>query len=795
MRGESQRLSAHLKAAYAEIERLRIVYSHAIEQLEVYALSNLSPQSAAQWYEMYLRVVDLGVQIRRGEIRHRTTQRFKYPCMHKTGTKGAVHSGLSIDDGNGIFQLIENGNLVKESWLEKWFGKMDILDRDVIGLLDKRVTRCLEDFRRQRSVFYDRLETTGKDPHEKMVVFGAPGAASLILAKVTRTCFGPKNCSCKEDAAPWEDFCLKSGDPHVQKLSSPEVAGTAVTAQVNDVGIMDIKRQMGFEELSREEKREDTAALARDAAELARRRIPRRQNSAVAGGQSAPPSARSIYQKKCEENGSKPKRHLTVMLAVKKGSHYLNLSDIGFHSADDLQILVDIFSTTGLPPVKELDMSNGFFNAEAFQMLCQLLRVTPLRQSIERLSLRSIAVPARADFATLMQILTSEPSSSFNSLPALGNLKTLDLSFNTLSFEGGAQLQPLLSSLQRLEDLSLESCFPEPVLSFESSIDRKATEESVRGALAGVSNRLERLNFGLNYAAIESRWLDALFAPGNTFQKLDLYGMSSSSTESSGTPEPMGVDWQAGEAWDLQQVETLKSSSSCVVYSEKLLGALCAELQSGFAQLKHLDIEVNIGSGHGSGNQMDKKVGDAIMRIADYGVLRSCRIGCYTRSVISDGMSASIARLLEDGLHECEVLTLRMPQLYLQPPTLHEILSGAVVSKMRKMTLAVGITCGGQAQPNFSSCFLQMRTIQELTLEFHVAIEEQSNAFEGFGAFARELEASWLGLSLSAADMERHDQSAFGRTAGKLNRSFLLSEQQKATKRIYRCRFLTNPTS
>ncbi|KAG6954408.1 hypothetical protein JG688_00012358 [Phytophthora aleatoria] len=482
------------------------------------------------------------------------------------------------------------------------------------------------------------------------------------------------------------------------------------------------------------------------------------------------------------------------MLAVKKGSHYLNLSGIGFHSADDLQILVDIFSTTGLPPVKELDMSNGFFNAEAFQMLCQLLRMTPLRQSIERLSLRSIAVPVRADFATLMQILTSEPSSSLNSLPALGNLKTLDLSFNTLSFEGGAQLQPLLSSLQRLEDLSLESCFPEPVSSFESSIDRKATEESVRGALAGVSNRLERLHFGSNYAAIESRWLDALFAPGNTLQKLDLYGMSSSSTESSGTPEPMEVDWQAGEAWDLQQVETLKWSSSCVVYSEKLLGALCAELQSGFAQLKHLDIEVNIGSGQGSGNQIGKKVGDAIMRIADYGVLRSCRIGCYTRSVTSDGMSASIARLLEDGLHECEVLTLRMPQLYLEPPTLYELLSGAVVSKMRKMTLAVGITCGGQAQPNFSSCFLQMRKIQELTLEFHVAIEEQSNAFEGFGAIARELEASWLGLSLSAADMERRDHSAFDRTAGKLNRSFLLSEQQKAIKRIYRCRFLTNPT-
>ncbi|KAF1793209.1 Ankyrin repeat-containing domain [Phytophthora cactorum] len=375
----------------------------------------------------------------------KASSRNKLAQRKRVNSVGPVEHHDGIDDGNGIFQLMENGNVVKESWLEKWFGKMDILDRDVIGLLDKRVTRCLEDFRRQSSVFYDRLETTGKDPHEKMVVFGAPGAASLILAKVTRTCFGPKNCSCKEDAAPWEDFCLKSGDPHVQKLLLPDVAGPAVTAQVNDVGIMDIKRQMGFEELSREEKREDTAALAHDAAELARRRISRRQNSAVAGGQSAPISARTI----------------------------------------DL---------------------NGYF--------------------------------------------------------------------------------------------------------------------------------------GSNYAAIESRWLDALFAPGNTFQKLDLYGMSSSSTESSGTPEPMGVDWQAGEAWDLQQVETLKC-----------------------------------------------------------------------------------------------------PRAVSSVPSLHayEILSGAVVSKMRKMTLAVGITCGGQAQPNFSSCFLQMRKIQELTLEFHVAIEEQSNAFEGFGA----LHESW----------------------------------------------------
>lgn len=55
MRGEGQRLSAHLKAAFAEIERLNVVYRNAIDQLETYTLPNLSSQSAAQWFEMVRR--------------------------------------------------------------------------------------------------------------------------------------------------------------------------------------------------------------------------------------------------------------------------------------------------------------------------------------------------------------------------------------------------------------------------------------------------------------------------------------------------------------------------------------------------------------------------------------------------------------------------------------------------------------------------------------------------------------------------------------------------------------------
>ncbi|KAL3660132.1 hypothetical protein V7S43_015051 [Phytophthora oleae] len=780
MRSEAQRLKAHLKAAFAEIERLKPIYLHAIDQLEVSTLPNLSPQSAVQWFEIYLRIVDLGLQIRRGEIRHRTTQRFKYPCMHKTGTKGAVHSGLSIDDGNAIFRLMKERELVKEGRLDDWFMKMDTLDTDEIGSLDKRVKRCFEDFRIQNSVFYDRLDMAGEDPHVVMLVLGRSGTAAPILAKVTRVCFSPTKCSCKEDAKPWEDFSLKPGDPNAQQvLSKREVDGVG-SAEDDDVGIIDIKRQCGKIEPSREE---EDAALARDAAELVPRRKPRREVNAIAVGVQAPPSAKDIYEKKCKENGSNPKPHIQAVL--EQGSHSLNLSSIGFHSADDLQDLVDIFSTPGKEKKKELDLSNGFFDSAAFRVLLKLLRVPLLRKNIEQLSLRGLAVPQCADFATIVGLLTGDNSSSVGNLPALSNLKTLDLSFNTLRYDEMVQLPPLLTSLPRLESLSLESCFPEPWLSSESTSVEKAVVESIRHALMEVTTRLERLNFGSNCVAVESCWLDALFTPGSTVRALDLHGISSSSVSAA---DAMDIDWQAGEAWDMQQLEILKWSSNGTssVFEDKLLCALSAELQGGLAQLKHLDMEIIIAAGQ-EGSQVERKISDVNMCIADYGVLKSYRFSCHSHNrTISNGVSASIGKLLEDGLRECEVLTLRIPQLYIGARTICDLLSCAILPKMRKFTLAVGLTLGDQGLPSFGLCFQQMRSLHDLTLELHAMVEEPPE--DAVRALSQGLEQSWL------ATCDPDEKRAFDRATRKPKRSFLLTKQQKADKWIYRCRFLVTPT-
>ncbi|KAK1944673.1 Ankyrin-3 [Phytophthora citrophthora] len=775
MRSEAQRLKAHLTAAFAEIERLKPIYLHAIEKLEGSTLPNLSPHSAVQWFEMYLRVIDLGLQIRRGEIRHRTIHRFKYPCMHTTGTKGAVHSGLSIDDGNAIFCKMKERKLVKEKRLDGWFMKMDTLDTDEIGSLDTRVKRCLEDFRIQKSVFYDRLDMTGEDPHVEMLVLGGPGVAGPILAKATRTCYSPTKCSCKEDAKPWEDFSLKSSSPKAQKVLPKRGVGSA---EDEDVGIIDIKRQCGIIEPSREE---EDASLDRDAAELVQRRKLRMRTNAITVGVLKSLSAQDIYEKKCKGNGSNPREHITEVLKVKQGSHLLNLSSIGFHSADDLQDLVDVFSTTGLPPVKELDLSNGFFDFAAFRVLLQLLRIPLLRQSIEKLSLRGLAVPKREDFARIVGLLTGDSNSSVGNLPVLSNLRTLDLSFNTLRYDEMVQLPPLLSSLPRLEVLSLESCFPEPCVSFESTSDEKAVVETIRHALMEVTTRLERLNFGSNCVATESSWMDALFTPGSTVRTMDLQGISSSSANE---PDAMDIDWQAGEAWDLQQIETLKWSSNGAksFYEDKLLRALSAELQSGLAQLKHLDMEMIIAAGQ-EGFQVERKISDISMCIADYGVLQSYRFSCHSHNkTISNGVVASIGKLLEDGLRECEAFALRVPQLYIGARAICDLLSCAILPKMGKMTLAVGLILGDQDLPSSALCFQQMQSLHDLTLELHAVAEDPSE--DAAIALSQVLKQSWLAT--------QDEKRTFDRSA-KAKRSFLSTKQQKVGKWIYRCRFLKTP--
>ncbi|RLN95762.1 hypothetical protein BBJ28_00023091 [Nothophytophthora sp. Chile5] len=280
MRGEGQRLSAQLLAAFDEIEQLKTVYRRAIEQLETFALPDLSALSAAQWFRL---------------VRGPNTDKAKIDRYVKADC-------LSIDDGNAIFQRMEGRKLVKESRMDTWFMTMDRLDRDDVGLLDKQLSRCLERFLGLRSAFYGRLELNGEDPHQRLLVFGGSGGSAtqqaLLLEKVSRECFGPKQCSCLEDAEPWEGFSLKPGDALAHKVANG-AARAAGASESDDVGILAIKRQWGFEDLTHDKGTEaDDAALTREAAELTKRRKARGQRGTFGGGARPTATARSIYQKK-----------------------------------------------------------------------------------------------------------------------------------------------------------------------------------------------------------------------------------------------------------------------------------------------------------------------------------------------------------------------------------------------------------------------------------------------------------------------------------------------------------------
>ncbi|RLN98010.1 hypothetical protein BBJ28_00014072 [Nothophytophthora sp. Chile5] len=735
--------------------------------------------------------------------------------MHTTGTKGAVHSGLSIDDGNAIFQRMEGRKLVKESRMDTWFMTMDRLDRDDVGLLDKQLSRCLERFLGLQSAFYGRLEMSGEDPHQRLLVFGGSGGSAtqqaLLLEKISRECFGPNKCSCLEDAEPWEGFSLKPGDALAHKLANG-AARAAGASESDDVGILAIKRQWGFEDLTHDKGTEaDDDALAREAAELTKRRKARGQRSTFGGGARPTATARSIYQKKCEENGTKPKPQIEAILAVKNGALQLNLSQFGFYSADDLQDLVDVFScvdSSDLPPVQELDVANGFFNASAFEALGKLLRVPQLRQSVERVSLRSLALPQRTSFAEVLRLLTGSIDSSPGTLPALSQLKTLDLSYNTLWHDGAEQLKFLLASLLRLENLSLESCFPLPVLpaaALSSSSDEESskTDDLVHTVLIDASNRLVTLNFDSNFIRERPRWLDALFTPESSLLEVSLSGMSTSTTSTQTSSEASGgmeVDWLVSDTWDVQHLQVLKWSCSNAMHSKKLLDAVSSGLQAGFAQLKHLEVEIDFTHDTDNGGderRMNRKVTDMIGHIADYGALRSCSLHVHAESDTSlYALRAPTRRLLADGLRECETLTLRMPQMRLTAAEIHDLLSCAVVPKLQKMNLVVGLASGGAEECSFASCFQRdrMASIRDLTLDLCSPVEDLSSPTttqpSAGTTIARELEAAWLALD----PLQTQDKGK----SGSIKQAFVLSQPHAARQRpnqptIYRCRFSACP--
>lgn len=187
---------------------------------------------------------------------------------------------MSIDDANAIFQLLEDRGAVSAGRLERYYMKMDTLDRDDIQLLDERLTASLERFLTLRSAFFSKLEVSGSDPHQSLSVYGGASQRGQVVSRASRVCLSPDTCKCEEDAEPWETFVINAdADASIESQT-----GSAVTADASrqtstdaggnteiDVGMFDIKRQFGYDEP--EPSSVDHRALAQEARELKRLKL------------------------------------------------------------------------------------------------------------------------------------------------------------------------------------------------------------------------------------------------------------------------------------------------------------------------------------------------------------------------------------------------------------------------------------------------------------------------------------------------------------------------------------------
>ncbi|TYZ66857.1 hypothetical protein PybrP1_012735 [[Pythium] brassicae (nom. inval.)] len=729
----NKRLAAHVEAALGEVERLADDYRVGIERLERNTRAGLSADGVRQWFAMFLRVVDLGVQIRRGEIRHRTARQFVHPCMHTTGTKGAIHSGLSIDDANGVYQALEHTPGVSESRLEGYFMRIDALDKDLVGVLDIRLNKCLNSLLGAKSASYHALETTGSDPHQELLLKGARG-----VEVIRRTCFRPATCACAEDAEPWRDFEIRpetgptaasfqAAHPHetlsaassATFISAGSIAATEMPvlsgADDDDVGLSELKRQFGFEPMLASDGEESSMEL------LKRRRLTESRGHDVSSSLAASaPRRLTPMQIYCRENGVEPKKRLRDLFVVTNGALNLDLSQIGFHSPENLRELLEVVRAADLPIVS-LDVTNNFFNSPSFQIFCELLRLPNVVQHVQKLVLRCMALPQRSDFPTLLRILSSSENGG------LVQLRELDLSYNTFSEDSVLCLDALLTGLKRLEKLSLESCFtkaPDPEV-----VEVAVVKDLVRTALATCCNQLKSLNFGSNWMSFPL--LNSLFAPESALQELSITQMTFFCFATAGFDASM---------WDFnfQHLESLTLSETKHSRSDYLpvfLEVLQQSFSSGFIQLKHLDLAIRASPQHNANQQdalpLDVVVTSLLQQIGAYGALQTLRIR----------MECPISEIA--GPHYERVL--------------------AELPKIQKLKLSI-VALEDSAARNFNEgCDVGLRqlafadafrsalgTVREFTLE--VKVQEARRAEILSDQLVHELSEAWRALSSQAAD-------------------------------------------
>ncbi|RQM10078.1 hypothetical protein B5M09_002238 [Aphanomyces astaci] len=173
---------AQLRLVYATVEAYVPTYEKALDTLQKHLQHNMTADALGQWY-----------------CRDPLRSPLLIPC-----------TGLGIDDGNAL--IIELDSIYrhlkkrKPMHLDTLESQLDILDRDTVGPLDKRLSECKKQMEGLHSAYYSSASLiVHGDVHVELIVRHDD---SIILLQKQRSCVEYATCSCPMDAAPWDSFAI-----------------------------------------------------------------------------------------------------------------------------------------------------------------------------------------------------------------------------------------------------------------------------------------------------------------------------------------------------------------------------------------------------------------------------------------------------------------------------------------------------------------------------------------------------------------------------------------------------------
>ncbi|OQS02438.1 hypothetical protein THRCLA_05189 [Thraustotheca clavata] len=597
----------HLKLVFERLQSLVPVYEEAIQVLEKHVASNRTPDGVEQWFLLYLRIVDLSVEIRRGEIRHQHSEKIKYKSQTKTCHATALTNGLGIDDANALMNQLEKiyRQLKKRKplQLDTLESNFDILDRDDIGPLDKRLFECKRSMESMRSSYYTSCSiTVHGDLHVELVIMDG----SQIILQKRRVCTSVEDCQCPIDAKPWKNFEI------IQTISRAK-KDPPKTTRVNEdeatYSLNDLKKSYGVDVDERERNSEafQNEVLGINVIEQVPSVEPKAKRRCL-------PLQQAI-QKECATEYSSALVQ-AILMAIKPQAPTNNSTTIPCHinfsaiewgaheTSSKVKTVVNIATSANLHFAKWI-MNDIKLPKEDVQALEHHLGSTPSFQTMSELSMRCLLTPPILFGDLLSQIGT------------LSGLEALDLSYNTLT-NYGIQLETIMKQCAHLRSLNLEQC------------NLKGIESHLLHGLEACQDKLKTLVLADN--VFHGDFLS------NFFQMLSSMNLETLDLRYVSTANSSSISFH-----HLSRLQTLHLDYSSLLQNTSFLGSLNTSLIDENCILSHLTLQCTYPS----------DLNELLNHIAHYGQLEHL-------SLTGIRPLPSLDLVLRVGLYKCVHLDLSL---------------------------------------------------------------------------------------------------------------------------------------